>query len=192
MNASRQSFGELLRQHRLAACLTQEELAERARLSAETISALERGAGALELPPNARAELQRAAVQRVPSRAIPASPSGAVTFLFTTVEGGISRWESSPQQMTAAVARYAEWCDARLTSSRRVARTYARRSLASRMPRTRPFTRSTHWPWKISAQSAGYPCKSHSIRARLRCGAVPTTRRDLRRRRAVSSHRAQS
>ena len=37
-------FGELLRRHRLAAGIAQETLAERARLSVETISALERGA----------------------------------------------------------------------------------------------------------------------------------------------------
>ncbi|HEY7022849.1 MAG TPA: helix-turn-helix domain-containing protein, partial [Ktedonobacterales bacterium] len=36
-------FGELLRQHRLAAGLTQEELAERARISVRAISDLERG-----------------------------------------------------------------------------------------------------------------------------------------------------
>ena len=41
-NAS--SFGDLLRQHRLAAGLTQEELAERTGLSARGISDLERGA----------------------------------------------------------------------------------------------------------------------------------------------------
>jgi transcriptional regulator with XRE-family HTH domain len=37
-------FGELLRRHRLAAGLTQEDLAERAGLSARGISDLERGA----------------------------------------------------------------------------------------------------------------------------------------------------
>jgi transcriptional regulator with XRE-family HTH domain len=37
------SFGELLRDHRRAAGLTQEELAERAGLSARSISELERG-----------------------------------------------------------------------------------------------------------------------------------------------------
>ena len=37
------AFGELLRQHRLAAGLTQEELAERARISVRAISDLERG-----------------------------------------------------------------------------------------------------------------------------------------------------
>jgi DNA-binding XRE family transcriptional regulator len=36
-------FGDLLRQHRNAAGLTQEDLAERAKLSPDTISLLERG-----------------------------------------------------------------------------------------------------------------------------------------------------
>jgi predicted ATPase/DNA-binding XRE family transcriptional regulator len=71
------SFGELLRDHRLAAGLAQETLAERAHLSVETISALERGtrqrpyldtiallANALELSEADRAELERAAKRR--------------------------------------------------------------------------------------------------------------------------------
>jgi transcriptional regulator with XRE-family HTH domain len=71
------NFGELLRRHRLAAGLAQEGLAERARLSVETISALERGtrqkpyvhtiallAEALGLPDDDRAELERAATRR--------------------------------------------------------------------------------------------------------------------------------
>lgn len=71
------SFGELLKKHRLDAGLTREELAERARLSVKTISALEQGsrqkpyrdtigalADALELSPDARAKLESAAVRR--------------------------------------------------------------------------------------------------------------------------------
>jgi transcriptional regulator with XRE-family HTH domain len=67
---SRPSFGVLLRRYRRAAGLTQEELAERARLSAHGISNLERGerrasrrdavellAGALGLEPAKRAAL---------------------------------------------------------------------------------------------------------------------------------------
>ena len=42
--ASRLDFGALLRQFRLDAGMTQEQLAERAKLSVEGISALERGA----------------------------------------------------------------------------------------------------------------------------------------------------
>jgi predicted ATPase/DNA-binding XRE family transcriptional regulator len=68
--AGRQAFGALLRQHRLAARLTQEALAERAGLSAKSVSALESGgrrspyratidrlADALHLSPHQRAEL---------------------------------------------------------------------------------------------------------------------------------------
>src|SRR6187551_704329 len=47
-SAERSSFGGLLRRYRVAAGLTQEELAERAGLSARGISDLERGAR--ELP----------------------------------------------------------------------------------------------------------------------------------------------
>jgi predicted ATPase/transcriptional regulator with XRE-family HTH domain len=68
------SFGDLLRRHRLAAGLTQEQLAEKAQLSARAVSDLERGtrsrpwrdtirllATALALPPAERAELEAAA-----------------------------------------------------------------------------------------------------------------------------------
>jgi len=71
------SFGVLLRRHRLAAGLTQEELAERARLSRGAIDTLERGtrqaprkatiallAEALALTASERAELETAAHQR--------------------------------------------------------------------------------------------------------------------------------
>ena len=77
------SFGELLRRHRLAARLTQEELAERSRLSAHAVGALERGvrrhpyrttvdllADALELSRPQRDELAAAARgRRRPPRA---------------------------------------------------------------------------------------------------------------------------
>jgi membrane protein implicated in regulation of membrane protease activity/DNA-binding XRE family transcriptional regulator len=68
------TFGELLRRHRLAAGLTQEALAERARLSVRAISDLERGlhrnpqrdtahllADALQLSPQDRAAFEAAA-----------------------------------------------------------------------------------------------------------------------------------
>src|SRR5919199_6506252 len=42
-SGARPSFGELLRRYRVAARLSQEELAERARMSARAISDLERG-----------------------------------------------------------------------------------------------------------------------------------------------------
>ncbi|HEX4492828.1 MAG TPA: AAA family ATPase [Acidimicrobiia bacterium] len=69
-----EGFGTLLRRHRLAASLTQEALAERAAVSATAVAALERGrrraprlstvrqlARALDLSPEAVAELARAA-----------------------------------------------------------------------------------------------------------------------------------
>jgi len=68
------TFGELLRSHRLAVHLTQEELAERAQLSRRAIQELERGtrlrprpatvgalADALELDPRSRASVEAAA-----------------------------------------------------------------------------------------------------------------------------------
>src|SRR5262245_25085749 len=77
--SGRPSFGELLRRHRLAARLTQEELAERCRVSPHAISALERGvrrnpyrttvdrvADALDLSPAQRADLAAAARRRNP------------------------------------------------------------------------------------------------------------------------------
>lgn len=73
-----ETFGELLRLHRLAAGLAQETLADRARLSVETISALERGvrqkpyletiallADALGLSSLEQAALERAATRRI-------------------------------------------------------------------------------------------------------------------------------
>src|SRR5438128_10800616 len=67
------TFGELLKRYRVAASLTQEALAERARVSPRTISDLERGvtswpyrdtvgllAAALELTADERASLQAA------------------------------------------------------------------------------------------------------------------------------------
>ena len=75
------SFGELLRRHRLAAGLSQEALAERARMSTEGISALERGyrrspqretlellAGALALDAERRRAFEEAAARSSPPR----------------------------------------------------------------------------------------------------------------------------
>ncbi len=92
------SFGELLRQRRLAAGLTQEALAERAGVSAKAISDLERApdrtprldtvgllADALNLSPGQRADLLAAA--RPPAAGTPvagspaASPAPAVRTL---------------------------------------------------------------------------------------------------------------
>lgn len=121
MNEVQQPFGRLLKEHRLAAGLSQEQLAERARVSVETISALERGArqrpyidtiamlaDALHLSYGARVELEQAAARRDSALAAAPTPPESVTFLFTSIEGGISRWESSPDAMAAAVARHDE------------------------------------------------------------------------------------
>src|ERR1041385_3385164 len=79
------TFGDLLRRYRLAAGLTQEELAERAQVSPRAISDLERGlrkrpwrdtiqllADALRLAPAECAQLEAAA-----RRVIPSAPDGA-------------------------------------------------------------------------------------------------------------------
>jgi predicted ATPase/class 3 adenylate cyclase len=121
MNAAQQPFGDLLKQHRLAAGVSQEALAERARLSVHTISALERGARrkpyrdtiallaeALSLSRAARAELERAATRRSSPVAAGVVPSGVPAFLFTNVEGGVFRWENRPEAMAVAAARHDE------------------------------------------------------------------------------------
>src|SRR6476469_4124915 len=82
-------FGEVLRNHRRAAGLTQEELAERAGVSPRSISGLERGEGAtprrdtvaqlvqaLGLDGPQRAEFQSMVARRRPTgpRLLPSSP----------------------------------------------------------------------------------------------------------------------
>jgi predicted ATPase/transcriptional regulator with XRE-family HTH domain len=96
MHRSRAAFGELLKQNRLAAGLTQESLAEAAALSREAISALERGgrqfpradtvellANALALVDEERAALRAAAarpsVPRNPTREMVAAPRAAAS-----------------------------------------------------------------------------------------------------------------
>ena len=63
-------------------------------------------AGALHLSQPARVELERAARRR--TSALPPAwiRSTLVTFLFANVEGAVSRWEASPDETAAAVARY--------------------------------------------------------------------------------------
>jgi predicted ATPase/class 3 adenylate cyclase len=120
----RPAFGEMLRRARVAAGLSQEELAERAGLSARGISDLERGArrvprrdtvellaAALGLAPEERARL--AAAIRRPSGAAPGPgspdpdlPGGMVTFLLTDVEGSTPLWQQHPVAMRAALVRH--------------------------------------------------------------------------------------
>ena len=79
------SFATLLRRHRLAAGLTQDALAERARLSARTVSDLERGVSlrprldslillsdSLALSPTDRSQFEEAARHVVPAHDTPA------------------------------------------------------------------------------------------------------------------------
>lgn len=110
-------FGELVKRHRLAVGLSQEELAERAGLSPRGISDLERGARTQPRPGTVRLLADalnlsdadrttffatahgketavpdaRAAISPVPTAAphapAPAPPTGTVTFLFTDIEG---------------------------------------------------------------------------------------------------------
>jgi predicted ATPase/transcriptional regulator with XRE-family HTH domain len=103
-----ESFGELLRRLRVGASLTQEGLAERARLSADTIAALERGrrraprlstvgelADALGLDPAARASLARAA-------------SGTAVAEETVDRPKTTQRRSLPAVFTPLVGRYVE------------------------------------------------------------------------------------
>src|SRR5918911_4624599 len=104
------SFGELLKRYRVAAGLTQEALAERARVSPRTISDLERGvtswpyrdtvgllAAALELTADERATLQvarRRPLGRVASRSpddpAPAAPALASVSVTEPAAGPIN------------------------------------------------------------------------------------------------------
>lgn len=123
------SFGDLLRRYRLAAGLTQEELAERAGLSARGISDLERGlsararketlnllAAAMELTPEERAQLAQAGRARSElrpreSEEIGEPPSPATVPLPR---------HNLPLQLTSFVGRERELADLRhhLLSSR--------------------------------------------------------------------------
>ena len=108
------TFGALLRRHRLAAGLSQEALAERARLSVNGISALERGdrrypyhetvlllAKALGLSPAAEAELEAAAAR-------PRQPHARVLSQLDASDGPTT---NLPLQRTSLVGREAEIAD---------------------------------------------------------------------------------
>jgi predicted ATPase/class 3 adenylate cyclase len=131
MVAGRQpSFGDLLRRYRVAAGLTQEELAERAGLSRRGISDLERGerarprretfqllVQALSLSADEVARIGAATHQPSPSAGRPAldaespaasavRPAGTTTFLFTDLEGSTQLWQRHPLAMRSALARH--------------------------------------------------------------------------------------
>jgi predicted ATPase/class 3 adenylate cyclase len=122
--APQHAFGALLRQYREAAGLTQEQLAERAGLTVNGVSQLERGerrrpyphtvqalATALGLPEAERATFLKAA--RAEPRAEPEVPptpaplpSGTVTFLFTDIVDSTRLWEQHLHAMAQALARH--------------------------------------------------------------------------------------
>jgi predicted ATPase/DNA-binding XRE family transcriptional regulator len=98
------AFGSLLRRYRLAAGLSQEALAERARISVQGIGALERGdrrtpqretlsllTAALALTADQRLGFEEAAVRHGAARstraAVSAAPSWSLTFSLTTIVG---------------------------------------------------------------------------------------------------------
>jgi predicted ATPase/DNA-binding CsgD family transcriptional regulator/DNA-binding XRE family transcriptional regulator len=103
-----ESFGALLRQYRLAASLSQEALAERARLSVTAVAALERGrrtaprptsvlllADALGLSPTERANLVEAAAN---AREVPPTTRSAL-------EGTASRRHNLPAELSSFIGR---------------------------------------------------------------------------------------
>src|SRR4051794_18131342 len=106
------SFGDLLRRHRDRLGLTQEELAERAGLSAVAVSLLERGerrrpqrytvqrlAGALDLSPADRLAFERAA--RADGGG--AAPTAAIGEARPTSDPGAARLGNLPAALTSFV-----------------------------------------------------------------------------------------
>ncbi len=119
--ASRLDFGALLRQFRLDAGMTQQTLAERAKLSVEAISTLERGARtrpyretvtllarALALSPEREALLERAADLAQPPRrrgGVDLKPS---LLRVIHSDAGRTRRHNLPKQLTSFVGRQRE------------------------------------------------------------------------------------
>ncbi len=119
---SRLHFGTLLRQFRLDAGMTQQTLAERAKLSVEAVSTLERGARtrphrdtvvllsrALELPPEREALLERAAdvahAPRLRERIDAVKPS---VLRIVRPDTEVARRHNLPHQVTSFVGRQHE------------------------------------------------------------------------------------
>ncbi len=117
--ADRAHFGALLRQFRLDAGMTQQNLAERSKLSVESISTLERGARtrprrdtvgllalALQLTPEREARLRSA----IDSSRRPQHDGAANASLLRLVrpDGHATPRSNLPQQMTSFVGRQRE------------------------------------------------------------------------------------
>ena len=112
-SASSLTFAELLRYHRTAAALTQEELAEKAHLSVDAISALERGArrkprketvtllaDALALSSDDRAVLL-AIARRPPADSLAATPGEAVAH-----EGRSPALSAAPDELPRGIVTF--------------------------------------------------------------------------------------
>jgi predicted ATPase/transcriptional regulator with XRE-family HTH domain/tetratricopeptide (TPR) repeat protein len=116
----RSAFGTLLRRFRLEASLSQEALAERARMSVETVRALERGArrapyrdtvallaGALSLAAEERAQLEAAAARpsRPRLRGMSAPTQGALALEVVTLEAAEPRQHNLPADVSSLIGR---------------------------------------------------------------------------------------
>jgi predicted ATPase/transcriptional regulator with XRE-family HTH domain len=118
--AGRTHFGALLKQFRLDAGMTQQDLAERAKLSVEAISTLERGARtrphsetvnllarALDLLPRCEAQLKGAVdPSRRPQR--PDVPSASRLRLLRSDDEAATTRNNLPRQLTSLVGRQRE------------------------------------------------------------------------------------
>jgi branched-chain amino acid transport system substrate-binding protein len=119
------TFGQLLKQYRIAAGLTQEALAERAGLAARTISDMERGlrsapyrdtlsklVRALKLSPAEQAQLEAAARRPSPSRTqrSPGTPTGLASTPPETPMGGTPPPASAPPPPEPGIGVPAEAC----------------------------------------------------------------------------------
>ena len=124
------SFGEWLRRARKASDLTQAELAQRVGCAEGTIRNLEadglrpskqlatRLAAQLGLAPDVQAAITAFARGGMPPPVLPSLPAppspsehtplpgGAVTFLFTDIEGSTTRWEQHKEAMRRSLARH--------------------------------------------------------------------------------------
>ncbi|WP_192781925.1 tetratricopeptide repeat protein [Kibdelosporangium phytohabitans] len=111
------SLGKLLRQHRVAAGLTQETLAERARLSGQAIGALERGerrhphrstieslADALQLTEEQRTELAAAAARRRVPAARPGEPSADEPVVHASLPYDLPDFTGRTQEIATCLA----------------------------------------------------------------------------------------